>query len=264
MIIKFNLPDIEQILGGIKSLYELEENEALALVQGIIDREISNNASPVKLQSFEQGCPDSWHGLISNIEWSISWDEDYEEGTIELTQIDEERQKQEIKEILAGLSKPMPGLAAFFYVMQKKMVDEGISYGDAWNWVTGADGDHSLAQPLGDAIADFREYELIPRLEYEPDVDALDEALEEWITYHDWAEGEEDLNYWKQNKKWPQMRERLKGTELIEKVEASSGLGKSELAIACGYEVLGLDGKTKAAFTEFYEALLEARGISME
>lgn len=201
--IKFTTSDAEKALGAPTNIEELSENEALRLIQSLIADSTDINIEDIKLEGYEESCPNSWYGLANANRWSLDWDEDEESGTIELSAIDEEEQTQEILEILAGLSRPMPDLIAFFYAMKQKIEEEELAFGDAWNWVTGADGEHSLSKPLGNAIADFRDDELRSRLGYDPDSDSLDEALEHWITYHDWPEGEEYLQYWSINGSWP-------------------------------------------------------------
>jgi hypothetical protein len=50
----------------------------------------------------------------------------------------------------------------------------------------------------------------------------------------------------------------LKGAELLAKVKELGDAPKSELVRACGYVV-----KDRVAFTQFYEALLEAKGVDL-
>ena len=50
----------------------------------------------------------------------------------------------------------------------------------------------------------------------------------------------------------------LTGVELLAKVKELGDCSKSELVRACGYVV-----KERLAFTQFYEALLEAKGIEL-
>jgi hypothetical protein len=50
----------------------------------------------------------------------------------------------------------------------------------------------------------------------------------------------------------------LKGAELLAKVKELGDTPKSELVRACGYVV-----KDRVAFTQFYEALLEAKGLDL-
>ena len=50
----------------------------------------------------------------------------------------------------------------------------------------------------------------------------------------------------------------LTGVELLAKVKELGDCNKSELVRACGYVV-----KERLAFTQFYEALLEAKGIEL-
>jgi hypothetical protein len=50
----------------------------------------------------------------------------------------------------------------------------------------------------------------------------------------------------------------LKGAELLAKVKEMGDAPKSELVRACGYVI-----KDRVAFTQFYEALLEAKGVDL-
>lgn len=50
----------------------------------------------------------------------------------------------------------------------------------------------------------------------------------------------------------------LKGAELLAKVKEMGDASKSELVRACGYVI-----KDRVAFTQFYEALLEAKGVDL-
>ena len=55
----------------------------------------------------------------------------------------------------------------------------------------------------------------------------------------------------------------LTGSELLAKVKELSGASKSELVTACGYVSTLKNGKERLNFTAFYEALLEAKGLSL-
>lgn len=50
----------------------------------------------------------------------------------------------------------------------------------------------------------------------------------------------------------------LKGAELLAKVKEMGDAPKSELVRTCGYVI-----KDRVAFTQFYEALLEAKGLDL-
>lgn len=54
----------------------------------------------------------------------------------------------------------------------------------------------------------------------------------------------------------------LTGSELLEKVRELGDCSKTELAKGCGYVVTKMDGSEQVKFTQFYEALLEVKGIS--
>lgn len=55
----------------------------------------------------------------------------------------------------------------------------------------------------------------------------------------------------------------LTGAELLSTVKSLEGASKSELVRACGYVVTKSDGTEKLCFTQFYEALLEAKGLPL-
>jgi hypothetical protein len=57
--------------------------------------------------------------------------------------------------------------------------------------------------------------------------------------------------------------ERLIGGELLAKIKELGDVGKSNLVRACGYFSQRPDGSTRLNFTEFYEALLEAKDIEI-
>lgn len=54
----------------------------------------------------------------------------------------------------------------------------------------------------------------------------------------------------------------LTGTELLTKVKELGDAPKTDLAKGCGYIVTKKDGSEQVKFTAFYEALLEAKGLS--
>lgn len=55
----------------------------------------------------------------------------------------------------------------------------------------------------------------------------------------------------------------LTGTDLLTKVKELSSATKSDLVRACGYVSSKKDGTERLNFTAFYNALLEAKGISV-
>ena len=55
----------------------------------------------------------------------------------------------------------------------------------------------------------------------------------------------------------------LTGEELLAKVKEMGGASKSEVVKACGYVSQKKDGSDRLNFTAFYEALLEAKGVSL-
>ena len=55
----------------------------------------------------------------------------------------------------------------------------------------------------------------------------------------------------------------LTGADLLTKVKELGDAPKTELARGCGYVSAKKDGGERVNFTAFYEALLEAKGISL-
>lgn len=55
----------------------------------------------------------------------------------------------------------------------------------------------------------------------------------------------------------------LTGTDLLTKVKDLGDASKSDLVKACGYISQKKDGSERLNFTAFYEALLEAKGVSI-
>jgi hypothetical protein len=55
----------------------------------------------------------------------------------------------------------------------------------------------------------------------------------------------------------------LSGADLLAKVKELGDASKSELVRACGYVSSKKDGAERLNFTAFYEALLEAKGLSL-
>jgi hypothetical protein len=55
----------------------------------------------------------------------------------------------------------------------------------------------------------------------------------------------------------------LTGSELLAKVRELGDTSKSDLVRACGYVSSKKDGGDRLNFTAFYEALLEAKGLSL-
>jgi hypothetical protein len=55
----------------------------------------------------------------------------------------------------------------------------------------------------------------------------------------------------------------LSGAELLAKVKDLGDVSKSELVRECGYVSSKKDGSERLNFTAFYEALLEAKGLSL-
>jgi hypothetical protein len=54
----------------------------------------------------------------------------------------------------------------------------------------------------------------------------------------------------------------LTGTELLAKLKELGDVTKSDLVRGCGYVSTKQDGTERPNFTAFYEALLEAKGVS--
>jgi len=55
----------------------------------------------------------------------------------------------------------------------------------------------------------------------------------------------------------------LQGDPLLVKLQQLRGLNRSELVRACGYVSHGEDGRERLHFTDFYEAILEAKGVHL-
>jgi hypothetical protein len=55
----------------------------------------------------------------------------------------------------------------------------------------------------------------------------------------------------------------LKGAELLAKVKELEGSNKSQMARGCGYVTAKADGSEQVNFTAFYEALLDAKGLTI-
>jgi hypothetical protein len=55
----------------------------------------------------------------------------------------------------------------------------------------------------------------------------------------------------------------LTGADLLAKVRELGDASKSDLMHACGYVSTKKDGSERLNFTAFYEALLEAKGVSL-
>ena len=55
----------------------------------------------------------------------------------------------------------------------------------------------------------------------------------------------------------------LTGSDLLAKVKELGDASKSELVRACGYVSTKKDGSARLNFTAFFEALLEAKGMSL-
>ena len=55
----------------------------------------------------------------------------------------------------------------------------------------------------------------------------------------------------------------LTGSDLLNKVKDLGDVSKSDLVRACGYVSNKKDGGERLNFTAFYEALLEAKGVSL-
>lgn len=56
----------------------------------------------------------------------------------------------------------------------------------------------------------------------------------------------------------------IRGKALLKKAKELSNLPRRELAKACGYYTTTKGGETRVNLTEFYDALLEAKGIALD
>ena len=55
----------------------------------------------------------------------------------------------------------------------------------------------------------------------------------------------------------------IRGDQLLAKLQESDSLTRSEVVRACGYVSRLEDGRERLRFTDFYEALLEAKGVHL-
>lgn len=55
----------------------------------------------------------------------------------------------------------------------------------------------------------------------------------------------------------------LKGAELLAKIKEMGEASKTDIAIACGYVATKKDGSTRVLFTQYYEAIIEAKGVDL-
>jgi hypothetical protein len=54
----------------------------------------------------------------------------------------------------------------------------------------------------------------------------------------------------------------LQGSDLLEKVSLMGSVSRSELVRSCGYNRLGPDGREHLCYSQFYKALLAAKGVT--
>ena len=55
----------------------------------------------------------------------------------------------------------------------------------------------------------------------------------------------------------------LHGEPLLARLKQLQGLSRSELVRACGYSTRGSDGRERLHFSEFYAAVLDAKGVQL-
>lgn len=55
----------------------------------------------------------------------------------------------------------------------------------------------------------------------------------------------------------------LKGAELLAKIKEMGEASKTDIAIACGYVSTKKDGSPRVLFTQYYEAIIEAKGVDL-
>jgi hypothetical protein len=55
----------------------------------------------------------------------------------------------------------------------------------------------------------------------------------------------------------------LEGDRLLARLDQLRGLSRSELVRSCGYATRSEDGREHLHFTDFYEAILEAKGVHL-
>lgn len=55
----------------------------------------------------------------------------------------------------------------------------------------------------------------------------------------------------------------LKGAELLAKIKEMGAASKTDIAIACGYVATKKDGSQRVLFTQYYEAIIESKGVDL-
>lgn len=168
-----------KLIESDKKLEELSEEEVLTLAKNLASSILSEEVRIASMQYFDQD-DSTCLGCINSYSFTLVRDEDEESISFSLGEIEYDEQLRDIQEILAGADRERPRLDEFFAAMAEKIRDEEMSYEEAWNEIVfDPNAGDSL---LGIAIADFRDGELTERLGYEPDSEALDDALEQWIS----------------------------------------------------------------------------------
>lgn len=178
--IVLNVDLIRSISKDGKLLDQLSEDEAADFIRRVFTAVHAEEPPLLSLTYFD---PDdaTWLGYVDSKEWTLSFGEEDEGATLIVCDIEYEKQFSEIQEILAGADRERPGLEDFFVAMSSRMRNGNMSYYEAWNEVV-FDDTQGKDSVYGHAIADFRDGELLERLGYEPSPDALDDALEQWIS----------------------------------------------------------------------------------
>lgn len=184
--IRLSPPEAAKLLGP-KKLDEINKDDALAFVKQIASPLFENDITIPSTLDFDLADDSPFSGYINWYAFPgeincchFFLDIDTVDGYILFwtEKMDLDEQIRDIQEILAS-TVIQPGLDEFLAAMSEKLKLDGIDFGDAWNEVVfdynGNDTD------LGIAFADFRDEYLIKRLGYEPNSEALDDAIEQWI-----------------------------------------------------------------------------------
>lgn len=177
--VSFNYNLATRLTGNKKKLEDYSEKEACDLVRKIIHHANIDNIEKFSLISFSPS-DNEWNGFANSKRWELIYEEDEETITFTIYDIEYDEQFRDIQEILAGPDRERPGLDDFFKSMALKLRNPETAFWEAWNEIVfDCDGKGTI---LGNAIADFRDGELIERLGYIPESDTLDDALEQWIS----------------------------------------------------------------------------------
>jgi hypothetical protein len=191
-------PQIAELISGKNGLDALSEDDVVNLVRHLAASSIDGDLDLVTITGFDE-YSNCWQGYVKTKQFTLIADEDEDLVKFELNDIEYDEQWSDVQLCLGKFYEFWPGMYAFFYTMKQLIEGQQLPFGQAWNEVI-------EIQELSDAIADWREKELYPRLGYEPDTDILDELLEETITSNDWSIGKKYHEYYKKHGMWPDNR----------------------------------------------------------